>query len=95
MGIDLSFASDRPNADFPLFCFQEEEDYANFLGHEFWLGLSEIDNGVTKRAYLSSKLTCTKMRISKKFKGESLSVFTQSSAPALFQLTTDVSIPLL
>lgn len=49
---------------------QEEEEFANFLNQEFCLGLSEIDNGVTKRAYLSSKLSCPKMRISKKFKGQ-------------------------
>jgi hypothetical protein len=49
---------------------QEEEDYANFLSDEFGLGLARIDNGTTKRAYLSSKLQCTKMRISKKFKGK-------------------------
>eukprot|EP00571_Detonula_confervacea_P008773 CAMPEP_0172321782 /NCGR_PEP_ID=MMETSP1058-20130122/44286_1 /TAXON_ID=83371 /ORGANISM="Detonula confervacea, Strain CCMP 353" /LENGTH=573 /DNA_ID=CAMNT_0013037377 /DNA_START=185 /DNA_END=1906 /DNA_ORIENTATION=- len=49
---------------------QEEEEFANFLSQEFCSGLSEIDNGVTKRAYLSSKLSCPKMRISKKFKGQ-------------------------
>ena len=49
---------------------QEEEEFANFLNHEFCLGLSEVANGTTKRAFLSSKLSCTKMRISKKFKGE-------------------------
>lgn len=49
---------------------QEEEDFANFLSDEFCLGLSPIDNGITKRAYLSNKLACTKMRISKKFKGK-------------------------
>jgi len=49
---------------------QEEEDYANFLSHEFFLGVADLENGITKRAYLSGKLTCTKMRISKKFKGK-------------------------
>ncbi len=49
---------------------QEEEKFAAFLSKEFCLGLSEIDNGTTKRVYLSCKLVCTKMRISKKFKGE-------------------------
>ena len=49
---------------------QEEERYADFLGQEFCLGLAEIDNGTTKRVYLSTKLACTKMRISKKFKGK-------------------------
>jgi hypothetical protein len=53
-----------------FFIIQEEEDFANFLNHEFCLGLSEVANGTTKRAFLSSKLCCTKMRISKKFKGE-------------------------
>lgn len=53
-----------------IFHLQEEEDYATFLGNEFFLGLSEINEGTTKRAFLSSKLVCTKMRISKKFKGK-------------------------
>lgn len=49
---------------------KEEEDYANFLSHEFCIGLSDIENGTTKRSFLSTKLNCTKMRISKKFKGQ-------------------------
>ena len=53
-----------------LGALQEEEDYANFLCKEFYLGVSQIESGMTRRAYLSSKLTCTKMRISKKFKGK-------------------------
>jgi len=49
---------------------KEEEEYANFLSKEFFMGLADIKEGTTKRSYLSMKLTCTKMRISKKFKGE-------------------------
>ena len=49
---------------------QEEAQFAAFLAKEFCLGMSEIENGTTKRVYLSSKLACTKMRISKKFKGK-------------------------
>ena len=49
---------------------QEEAQFAAFLSKEFCLGLSEIENGTTKRVYLSSKLACTNMRISKKFKGK-------------------------
>ncbi len=77
MGYDhLLIPKDWPtHAHFFLFWgnmnIQEEEDFANFLSEEFLFGVSEIENGVTKRAYLSSKLSCTKMRISKKFKGES------------------------
>ena len=48
---------------------KEEEEYANFLSQEFFMGLADIKEGTTKRSYLSNKLNCTKMRISKKFKG--------------------------
>lgn len=58
------------NANLYILSLQEEVDYAKFLNHEFILGLSQINGGVTKRAYLSGKLVCTKMRISKKFKGK-------------------------
>ena len=54
----------------PQLVYQEEEEYANFLSREFLLGLANIDDGTTKRSYLSSKLNCTKMRVSKKFKGK-------------------------
>ena len=49
---------------------KEEEEYANFLSKEFFMGLADIKEGTTKRSYLSSKLNCTKMRISKKFRGQ-------------------------
>ena len=48
---------------------QEEEDFGNFLSHEFALGVSDLLDGTTRRAYLSDKLVCEKMRISKKYKG--------------------------
>ena len=48
---------------------KEEEGYANFLSKEFSMGLADINEGTTKRSYLSNKLSCTKMRISKKFQG--------------------------
>ena len=48
---------------------KEEEEYANFLSKEFSMGLADINEGTTKRSYLSNKLICTKMRISKKFQG--------------------------
>jgi len=47
----------------------QEAVYADFLCQEFDAGISDIAEGTTKRAYLSDSLVCTKMRISKKFKG--------------------------
>jgi len=51
----------------------QEAVYADFLCQEFDAGISDIAEGTTKRAYLSDSLVCTKMRISKKFKGKSSS----------------------
>jgi len=51
----------------------EEERYASFLIKEFELGsLSDCENGCTLRAYISRKLHCAPMRISKKFAGKSI-----------------------
>jgi hypothetical protein len=35
------------------------------------MGLADIDEGSTKRSFLSNKLNCSLMRISKKFRGQS------------------------
>ncbi len=49
----------------------EEENYANELIHEFEAGtLVDCLDGCTLRAYLSKKLNCAPMRISKKFAGQ-------------------------
>ena len=51
----------------------EEEKYANELIHEFETGtLVDCLDGCTLRAYLSKKLNCAPMRISKKFAGKSI-----------------------
>jgi len=48
----------------------EEEEYAKFLVEEFESGLSsDLEHGSSLRAYLSKKLYCSPMRISKKFSG--------------------------
>ena len=49
----------------------EEEAYAQSLIKEFEAGmLDDCENGTTLRSYLSRKLHCAPMRISKKFAGE-------------------------
>lgn len=49
----------------------EEEKYANLLIREFENGtVSDCENGCTLRAFLSRKLHCAPMRISKKFAGK-------------------------
>lgn len=49
---------------------QEEEEYADFLMDEFDAGMSlNVEQGSTLRAYLSRRLFCSPMRISKKFAG--------------------------
>jgi len=51
----------------------EEESYANRLIEEFENGtLLDCENGCTLRAFLSRKLHCAPMRISKKFAGKSI-----------------------
>jgi len=51
----------------------DEERFANALIEEFEKGsLSDCENGCTLRAYLSKKLHCAPMRISKKFAGKSI-----------------------
>lgn len=51
----------------------EEENYANFLVKEFENGsVPDCENGCTLRAFLSRKLHCAPMRISKKFAGKSI-----------------------
>lgn len=49
---------------------QQEESYAAFLIKEFEKGvISGIENGCTLRSFLSKKLHCAPMRISKKYAG--------------------------
>jgi hypothetical protein len=51
----------------------EEEIYANRLVVEFAAGLlDDCEDGSTLRSYLSTKLRCAPMRISKKFGGKSI-----------------------
>lgn len=51
----------------------EEEEYANRLIEEFENGtVTGCENGCTLRAFLSRKLHCAPMRISKKFAGKSI-----------------------
>lgn len=47
----------------------EEQAYADRLIRDFEAGLLPLENGATLRAYLSRKLNCDPMRISKKFAG--------------------------
>jgi len=47
----------------------EEQAYAARLIHDFEAGLLPLENGATLRAFLSKKLNCDPMRISKKFAG--------------------------
>jgi hypothetical protein len=47
----------------------EEQAYAARLISDFENGLLPLQNGATLRAYLSTKLNCDPMRISKKFAG--------------------------
>lgn len=47
----------------------EEQAYADRLIRDFEAGLLPLENGATLRAYLSKKLNCDPMRISKKFAG--------------------------
>lgn len=50
---------------------KEEEVYADALIQRFESGtLSDCDNGKTLRAYLSKKLNCIPMRVSKKYGGK-------------------------
>eukprot|EP00616_Rhizochromulina_sp_CCMP1243_P009266 CAMPEP_0118970552 /NCGR_PEP_ID=MMETSP1173-20130426/7423_1 /TAXON_ID=1034831 /ORGANISM="Rhizochromulina marina cf, Strain CCMP1243" /LENGTH=411 /DNA_ID=CAMNT_0006919927 /DNA_START=301 /DNA_END=1536 /DNA_ORIENTATION=+ len=47
----------------------EEQTYADRLIRDFEAGILPLENGATLRAYLSKKLNCDPMRISKKFAG--------------------------
>lgn len=52
---------------------QHEVEYAQFLIEEFDSGMSKyLKTGHTKRSYLSDKLICAPMRVSKKFPGKSI-----------------------
>jgi len=52
---------------------QEEEAYAEFLIQEFEKGtVIDCENGCTLRSFLSKKLHCAPMRISKKYAGKSI-----------------------
>ena len=63
-----------------IFCYkscssllQHEVEYAQFLIEEFDSGVSkDLKAGHTKRSYLSDKLICAPMRVSKKFPGKSI-----------------------
>lgn len=59
-----------------VFVAQEEEDFANFLCEEFAVGLSAIDNGVTKRSYLSKKVSSVVVSSINTMIGESMSPYT-------------------
>lgn len=48
---------------------QEEEEYANAVVREFNSGFLDAQAGTTLRIYLSEKLQCDPMRITKKFTG--------------------------
>lgn len=61
----------RRNLSHACCSIQEEDEYANFLVQEFERGLAkEVAEQTTLRAYLSRKLICAPMRISKKFVGK-------------------------
>ena len=47
----------------------EEEAYVERIIHDFENGLLPVGVGVTLRSYLSEKLNCDPMRITKKFTG--------------------------
>lgn len=52
---------------------QNEVEYAHFLIEEFDSGYAKgLKTGHTKRSYLSDKLICAPMRVSKKFPGKSI-----------------------
>lgn len=72
----------------------QEEQYALFIIKQFEKGtLRECENGITLRAYLSRKLHCAPMRISKKYAGAYYSivetiVFWKKQVYCLLTLTT-------
>jgi len=70
----------------------EEENYANRLIVEFEKGsIPDCDNGCTLRLFLSRKLNCQPMRISKKFAGKSIGKYVYLSrrgGPAVDKLDT-------
>ncbi|EQC41290.1 hypothetical protein SDRG_01265 [Saprolegnia diclina VS20] len=49
----------------------EEEKFTNTMIHYFRLGLLDIEDGTSLRWYLSKKLNCEAMRVTKKLKGNS------------------------
>ncbi|ETW06283.1 hypothetical protein H310_02576 [Aphanomyces invadans] len=49
----------------------EEEAFTNKMIHFFRLGLLDIEDGTSLRWYLSKKLNCEAMRVTKKLKGNS------------------------
>jgi len=75
----------------------EEEKYANFLVREFENGtVPDCENGNTLRAFLSRKLHCAPMRISKKFAGKSIGkhvfiarISTSSTASSSFNYSSN------
>ena len=74
--IDFNHMSDKgPSIDTPQTFLrrgkwsQEEEEYANAVVKEFNSGYLDAQPGTTLRIYLSEKLQCDPMRITKKFTG--------------------------
>ena len=67
----LSIADDKQPQNFRRGKWTtEEEAFAARLIRDFDAGLLPLENGATLRAFLSKKLNCSAMRISKKFAGE-------------------------
>lgn len=53
----------------PLLAQNEEEALTSRIIHYFSLGVLQLPEGTTLRAYLAQKLACDPMRITKKFTG--------------------------
>lgn len=63
----------------------EEEKYASELIRQFDAGvLTDCTDGCTLRSYLSKKLNCAPMRVSKKYAGQSIGKVIQSAFCPLY-----------
>lgn len=72
-GLKGSLLQHRPNKLRSGKWIREEEEYALVLIELFEKGMvADCENGTTMRAYLSRKLQCPPMRISKKFAGKGI-----------------------
>lgn len=72
----------------------EEEAYSSLLIAYFQAGvLEDCEDGLSLRTYLSTKLSCSKMRISKKFAGKSIGkeAFTRCVGDAAVSSPTDAA----